>query len=72
MNTMTTVFLAALTVALGLQTWLWRRQAAHVKAHRGEVPAAFRDSFPLESHQKAADYTWTRATWARRKEPSAR
>ncbi|TAN49926.1 MAG: M48 family peptidase [Methylococcaceae bacterium] len=57
MNAMTFVFLAALAVALLLESWLWRRQAAHVTAHRGEVPGAFRDSFSLEAHQKAADYT---------------
>lgn len=57
MNTMTVVFLATLAVALLLESWLWRRQAACVTAHRSAVPGAFRDSFTLEEHQKAADYT---------------
>lgn len=57
MNAMTLIFLAALAVAALLESWLWRRQAAHVSAHRGEVPTAFRNNFTLEAHQKAADYT---------------
>jgi STE24 endopeptidase len=57
MNAMTFVFLFALAFALVLEIWLWRRQAAHVSAHRNAVPAAFRDAITLEAHQKAADYT---------------
>lgn len=57
MNIFTVIFLIALLVSYSLQFWLSRRQAAHVAAHRGEVPAAFAKSVPLAAHQKAADYT---------------
>lgn len=57
MNTFTIIFLAAVALSYAVEFWLSRRQFAHVSAHRGQVPAAFRDSISLEAHQKAADYT---------------
>ncbi|UZR30688.1 M48 family metallopeptidase [Methylococcus mesophilus] len=57
MNTFTTLFLAALAVSSGIEYWLARRQASHVRLHRDRVPEAFRDSVSLEDHRKAADYT---------------
>src|SRR3954470_6206035 len=33
------------------------RQMRHVARHRGEVPADFAGVIPVESHQRAADYT---------------
>jgi STE24 endopeptidase len=57
MNTFTTLFLAALAVSSGIEYWLARRQARHVRLHRDQVPEAFRDSVSLEDHRKAADYT---------------
>lgn len=57
MNDFTVVFLLALAASSGLEYWLSRRQAAHVLAHREEVPAAFQDTVTLEAHRKAADYT---------------
>jgi len=57
MNTFTTLFLAALAVSSGIEYWLARRQAGHVRLHRDRVPEAFRDSVSLEDHRKAADYT---------------
>ena len=36
---------------------LLRRQAAHVSAHAGQVPAAFADRIELAQHRKAAEYT---------------
>ena len=41
--------------------WLASRQVRHVAQHRDAVPIAFADTFTLESHQKAADYTLEKA-----------
>jgi len=60
MNWITLIFLVALVLSLGIQFWLDRRQLTHVQRHRNEVPDAFKERFPLEAHQKAADYTITR------------
>ncbi len=54
---LTTLFLAALALTTVLRLWLARRHVRHVAAHRGAVPAAFRESISLEAHQRAADYT---------------
>ena len=55
-----TLFLVALGVGLLCRLGLARRQAAHVAAHRGAVPAAFAATISLDAHQKAADYTVAR------------
>lgn len=54
-------FAIALVVSLLLKFWLTGRQVRHVAAHRAAVPAAFAGAVPLESHQKAADYTVARS-----------
>jgi STE24 endopeptidase len=53
----TLAFLAAMLATTLLRLWLARRHMHHIAAHRAEVPAVFRDSITLESHQKAADYS---------------
>jgi STE24 endopeptidase len=53
----TLVFLAALAAAAGTRLWLAARQVRHVRANRGAVPPGFAGAIPLDSHQKAADYT---------------
>lgn len=58
---LTEIFVAALVLTTGVRLWLATRHRAHVAAHRGEVPVAFRGAIPLEAHQKAADYTVARA-----------
>jgi STE24 endopeptidase len=55
------VFAAALAVSTLVKFWLSSRQIRHVAAHRGQVPAAFAGSVTLSAHQKAADYTVSRA-----------
>ncbi len=50
-------FAIALCAGFAVRLWLATRQARHVAAHRGSVPAAFAASVPLSAHQKAADYT---------------
>lgn len=57
MNTFTIVFLLALAASFALEYWLARRHAAHVLAHRNQVPEPFQETITLEAHQKAADYT---------------
>ena len=57
MNAFTVLFLFALALSSGIEWWLARRQAAHVREHREAVPPAFQASISLEAHQKAADYT---------------
>ncbi len=57
MNTFTVIFLAALAFSYAIQFWLSKRQTRYVADHRPQVPDAFKDTVPLEAHQKAADYT---------------
>ncbi len=58
-NSFSLLFVAALAVSLAVRTWLSSRQIAHVRAHRGQVPAAFVSRIGIVAHQKAADYTVT-------------
>lgn len=58
---LTEIFVAAIVLTTGVRLWLATRHRAHVAAHRGDVPFAFREAIPLEAHQKAADYTVARA-----------
>ena len=57
----TLVFCAALLLGLLTRFYLASRQIRHVALHRNQVPAAFSDIISLEAHQKAADYTITKA-----------
>ena len=57
----TLVFCAALVSSLLIRFYLASRQIRHVMQHRHAVPAAFADTIPLAAHQKAADYTTTKA-----------
>ncbi|GAB7535364.1 M48 family metallopeptidase [Burkholderia sp. 3C] len=56
----TLLFAAAILAMVGAKLWLASRQIRFVTAHRDAVPAQFRDSIPLASHQRAADYTVAR------------
>ena len=51
------ILILALVAETCLALYLARRQMAHVRAHRGAVPADFAASVDLAAHQKAADYT---------------
>jgi STE24 endopeptidase len=57
----TVVFAAALVLGLLVRFYLASRQIRHVAQNRNAVPAAFAATISLESHQKAADYTITKA-----------
>ncbi len=58
---LTLAFAAALAIGLLLKFWLSSRQIRHVAQHRSQVPAAFTQTISLAAHQKAADYTLTKA-----------
>ncbi len=51
----------ALILGLVIKYWLASRQIRHVAQHRQAIPAAFAHSIKLAAHQKAADYTITKA-----------
>lgn len=57
----TLAFAAALLLGLALKFWLATRQVRHVARHRAAVPVPFAERIPLAAHQKAADYTITKA-----------
>jgi STE24 endopeptidase len=57
----TAVFCALLLLGLVVRTVLASRQIRHVARHRGTVPSAFSDTISVTAHQKAADYTITKA-----------
>ncbi|MGV3727673.1 M48 family metallopeptidase [Hydrogenophaga sp.] len=57
----TALFCAMLVVGLLVRTLLASRQIRHVARHRHAVPAAFSDTISVAAHQKAADYTITKA-----------
>jgi STE24 endopeptidase len=57
----TLVFSAALVLGLLVKFYLSSRQIRHVARHRAAVPAAFAETISLAAHQKAADYTITKA-----------
>jgi len=56
-------FAFALTLLAGLMLkfWLSARQIRHVAQHRSVVPSAFAHVITPQAHQKAADYTLTKA-----------
>jgi STE24 endopeptidase len=58
---LTIAFALTLLAGLVLNFWLSSRQIRHVAQHRGQVPPAFAQTITLATHQKAADYTITKA-----------
>ncbi len=57
----TLVFVVLLLVGMLVRFYLASRQIRHVIRHRGAVPSAFASTISLASHQKAADYTVSKA-----------
>ena len=57
----TAVFATVLVLGLLVRFYLASRQIRHIAQHRQNVPAAFTHTISLASHQKAADYTITKA-----------
>jgi STE24 endopeptidase len=64
MSTFSVVFLLALAAATATRLFLAGRHLGHVRAHRGRVPEAFAAEIDLAAHQKAADYTCAKSTFA--------
>jgi len=58
------IFIATLAFTTLARLWLARRHLAHIAAHRGAVPEAFREQIRLSDHQKAADYTSAKTRFA--------
>ena len=58
---LTLIFAGVLVVSLLVRFWLATRQIRHVARYRNAVPTAFAQNITLEAHQKAADYTVTKA-----------
>ncbi len=54
-------FAALLLIGIVVKLWLASRQIRHVARHRHAVPTAFAGRITLAAHQKAADYTITKA-----------
>ena len=57
MHPFTILFLAFVFASVVVRLWLTRRQVGHIRAHYGQVPAAFADRISLADHQRAADYS---------------
>lgn len=60
-DVLTWLFLGTLAAATITQLWLAKRQIEHVGKHRAVVPDMFVEAVPLQSHQKAADYSVAKA-----------
>lgn len=58
---LTLTFAITMLLGLVLKLWLASRQIRHVARHRDAVPAAFAQTVSLPAHQRAADYTITKA-----------
>lgn len=58
---LTLTLVAALLSQVALQFWLNARQVRHVARHREAVPPAYAQTMRLPDHQKAADYTLSKA-----------
>ncbi|GAB2905091.1 M48 family metallopeptidase [Uliginosibacterium flavum] len=64
-QTLSIAFVFFLVLSTVIRLWLSIRQAAHVRTHRGAVPAEFAASIDLAAHQKAADYTVAKSRYGR-------
>ncbi len=58
---LTLAFAVALLLGLAMRLWLATRQIRHVAQNRHTVPTPFVNTITLAAHQKAADYTITKA-----------
>ena len=55
------LFISFLAAKVIVRFWLESRHIRFVLAHRNAVPSEFAEKIPLHAHQKAADYTVTKA-----------
>src|SRR3569832_1016196 len=56
MNEFTSIFIAAVVLAAGVELWLAGRQATAVRQHRAHVPMPFLERVSLAAHHRAADF----------------
>jgi STE24 endopeptidase len=61
MHLFTLLFIGMLLISTAVELWLLQRQMRSVANHRGQVPEAFAEQISLAAHQKAADYTLSKA-----------
>ncbi len=61
MHLFTLLFLGMLLLSTAVELWLLQRQIRSVAGHRDRVPAPFAEHISLPAHQKAADYTLSKA-----------
>ncbi len=64
MNTLTLVFIIALTTSAVMRAWLTARQIRYVGLHRNTVPEAFIACIGPTAHRKAADYAITKSRFS--------
>ncbi|HEY9147753.1 MAG TPA: M48 family metallopeptidase [Gammaproteobacteria bacterium] len=65
MHLFTLLFIGMLLISVAIELWLLRRQIGHVAAHRDSVPEPFAERVTLNAHQRAADYTLSKARLGR-------
>jgi len=61
MHLFTLLFLAMLLLSTAIELWLLQRQVRSVVTHRAQVPEPFAGHITLPAHQRAADYTLSKA-----------
>ena len=61
---LTWCFVAALLLSTLIKLWLVSRHVRHVAKNRDRVPDAFAATVSLQAHQRAADYTLTKARFS--------
>lgn len=57
MSWISTIFIISVVINLIIEVWLNIKNQFHIGSHRDNVPQEFSEVVPLESHQKAADYS---------------
>ncbi|MFO7593557.1 MAG: M48 family metallopeptidase [Pseudomonadota bacterium] len=65
MHLFTLLFLGMLLASIAIEQWLLHRQIRHVASNREHVPEAFAERISLDAHQRAADYTLSKARLGR-------
>lgn len=65
MHLFTLLFLGMLLASIAIEQWLLHRQIRHVASNREHVPEAFAERISLNAHQRAADYTLSKARLGR-------
>ena len=59
------LFIVFFAISIAVKFYLVHRHIRHIQRHRNAVPDAFSEKISLDDHQKAADYTTTKARFGR-------